>query len=312
MSSRLTFDRSSFRTTSSCLLFALLLSGGVLTAEPAVSGADKPKEDAENSGAPDVSYALDEFLDRCLAQPNHGSTAGQIECINRARQGWDGEMNHDYRRLADHLGPKARVSLRNAQRRWLQYRDADQPLIDSVYRLTRGTMFAPLHAYSRLRLVRERSLILKSYFTALTNPTARQAIPRAGQVKENLENSGNLEVDYPADDFLDDCFDQHAGPTERVSCLEEGWGRWDEAMNDTYLKLNQRLPSKSRLAEAQRAWLVFRDAENLLIDSIYETLPSQEYQYRTLRAYWRLRLIRERALLLKKYLALASSAEATN
>jgi uncharacterized protein YecT (DUF1311 family) len=309
MRSRLTFSRSSFRARAACLLFALLLSAAALTANSTVSGADKPKEDAENSGAPDVSYPLDEFLDRCLAQPNHASTAGQVQCTNRARQRWDGEMNHDYRRLADRLPPKARVSLRNAQRRWLEYRDADQPLIDAVYKLTRGTMFVPMHAYSRLRLVRERSLVLKTYFTVLTNPAARLVLPQVGQEKEGPENSGSLEVDYPIDDFLADCLSQHAAPNEQTSCLEEALGKWDEAMNAAYQKLTERLPSKTALVEAQRAWLVFRDAEYRLIDSISETLRSERYQ--SLRAYWRLRLTRERALLLKKYLALANSAEAT-
>ena len=281
-----------------------------MTANSAVSGADKPKENAENSGAPDVIYPLDEFLDRCLEQPNHGSTASQVECTNQASQRWDDEMNQDYRRLADHLGPQTQVSLRDAQRRWLQYRDADQLLIDAVYELTKGTMFAPMQAYSHLRLVRERSLMLKSYFTVLTNPKARKDLPRAGKEKEDPENSGSLEVDYPTDDSLDHCIDQHATPSEQASCVEEALDRWDEAMNAVYQKLTERLPSKSTLVEAQRSWLVFRDAEYLLIDSIYETLPSQEYQ--SLQAYWRLRLTRERALLLKRYLSLADSEEATN
>jgi uncharacterized protein YecT (DUF1311 family) len=304
MSYRLTLKRPSFQTTGSCLLFALLLSATPLTANSAVSGADKPKENAETSGLPNVIYPLDEFLDRCLAQPNHGSTASQVECTNQARQRWDDEMNQDYRRLADHLGLKAQALLRDAQRRWLQYRDADQLLIDAVYELTKGTMFAPMQAYSHLRLVRERSLMLKSYYAVLTNPKARKDLPRAGKEKEDPENSGSSEVDYPTDDFLDHCIDQHATPSEQVSCVEEALGRWDEAMNAVYQKLTERLPSKSTLVEAQRNWLLFRDAEYLLIDSIYETLPSQEYWL--LHAYWRLRLTRERALLLKKYLALAS------
>jgi len=310
MSSRLTFNRSSFQRTGSCLLFALLLSAAALTANSSVSGADKPKENAENSGAPDVSYPLDEFLDRCLAQPDHGSTASQVECTNQARQRWDDEMNQVYRRLADYVGLKTLASLRDAQRRWLQYRDADQLLIDAVYELTKGTMFAPMQAYSHLRLVRERSLMLKSYFTALTNPKARKDLPRAGKEKEDPENSGSSEVNYPTDDSLDHCIDQHATPSEQASCVEEALDRWDEAMNAVYQKLTERLPSKSTLVEAQRTWLVFRDAEYLLIDSIYEALPSQEYQ--SLHAYWRLRLTRERALLLKRYLTLADSEEATN
>jgi uncharacterized protein YecT (DUF1311 family) len=198
--------------------------------------------------------------------------------------------------------------LRHAQRRWLQYRDADLLLIDAVYELTKGTMYAPMQAYSHLRLVRERSLVLKSYFTVLTNPKASKELPRSGKEKEDPENSGSSEVDYPVDDSLDQCIDQHTTPSEQTSCLEEGLGSWDEAMNADYKKLTERLPSKSALVEAQRTWLAFRDAEYLLLDSIYETLPSQEYQF--VHAYWRLRLTRERALLLKKYLALASSEEA--
>jgi uncharacterized protein YecT (DUF1311 family) len=310
MNLRLTLNQSSFQTTGQCLLFGLLLLTATLTANSNVPGAGKPKENAENSGAPDVSYPLDEFLDQCLAQPNHGSTAGQVECTNQARQRWDDEMNQDYRQLADHLGLNTQALLRDAQRRWLHYRDADQLLIDAVYELTQGTMFAPMQAYSHLRLVRERSLMLKSYYTVLTNPKARKDLPRAAKEKEGPENSGSLEVDYPTDDSLDHCIDQHSTPSEQASCVEEALGRWDEAMNAVYQKLTERLPSKSTLVEAQRTWLAFRDAEYLLIDSIYETLPAQEYQ--PLHAYWRLRLTRERALLLKKYLALAGSEEATN
>jgi uncharacterized protein YecT (DUF1311 family) len=310
MNFRLALNLSSFQTTALCLLSGLILSAASLMANPIVSGADKPRENVENSGAPDVSYPLDEFLDRCLAEPNHGSTAGQVECTNQAKQRWDDEMNQDYRRLTDDLDPKAQALLRDAQRRWLHYRDADQLLIDAVYELTQGTMFVPMQAYSRLRLVRERSLMLKSYFTVLTNSKARRDLPRAGKAKEDPENSGNLEVDYATDDSLDHCIDQHATPSEQATCVEEALGQWDEVMNAVYQKLTELSPLKSALVDAQRTWLAFRDAEYLLIDSIYEALPAAEYQ--PLHAYWRLRLTRERALLLKKYLALAGSEETTN
>ncbi len=308
MSSWQTRNRSSFRTTSSRLLFGLLLSAAAFTANSAVSGTDKPKENAENSGAPDVVYPVDEFLDQCLTQSNHGSTAGQIECTDQAKQRWDDEMNQGYRRLADHLTPKTQASLRDAQRRWLQYRDADQLLVDAVYELTKGTMYAPMQAYSHLRPIRERSLVLKSYFTVLTNPKARQGLPLAGKEKEDPENSGSPEVDYPTDDSLNHCIEQNPTPSEQASCVEEALSRWDEAMNAVYQQLTDRLPAKSKLVEAQRTWLVFRDAEYPLIDSIYETLPSQEN--RLIRACWRLRLTRERALLIKKYLAIAGSEKA--
>jgi uncharacterized protein YecT (DUF1311 family) len=310
MSSRLPLNVSLTQATAASVWFRLLLLAAALNSISTIFGADKPKENAANSGAPDATYPLDEFLDQCLAQPNHSSTAGQVECTDEARNRWDNEMNLDYRRLTDHLLPKTQTTLRDAQRRWLQYRDADDRLIDAVYELTKGTMHAPMQAYSHLRLVRERSLMLKSYFTALTNPTAPKDLPRAGKLKEDPDNSGSAEVDYPIDDSLDNCIDQYPVPREQASCIEQALSGWDDTMNTVYQKLIERIPAKSTLVEAQRNWLAFRDTEYPLIDSIYEALRSQPYQ--ALHAYWRLRLTRDRALLLKKYLALAASETATN
>jgi len=296
--------RSSFQTIDCPLLLALLLSVAFLTANSPVFGADKPKENAENSGAPDVSYPLDEFLDQCLDQPNRGSTAGKVECMNQATVRWDQEMNQDYQELAQRLAPKGPMLLQDAQRCWLRYRDADQALIDAVYETTTGTMYAPMQAYSRLRLVRERTLTLKSYFTVLTNAKVRKDLPRAGKEREDPESSGSADVDYPLDDALDLCAERHRTPDELASCEEEILGKWDEAINAVYQKLMELLPAKSTLIDAQRAWITFRDVEYPLIESIYEQLPSEEY--RVLHAYSRLRLTRERTLLLKKYLALTS------
>src|SRR5258708_17663074 len=226
MSSWQTRNRSSFRTTSSRLLFGLLLSAAAFTANSAVSGTDKPKENAENSGAPDVVYPVDEFLDQCLTQSNHGSTAGQIECTDQAKQRWHDEMNQGYRRLADHLTPKTQASLRDAQRRWLQYRDADQLLVDAVYELTKGTMYAPMQAYSHLRPIRERSLVLKNYFTVFNNPKASQDLPLTGNVKASHDNYGSPEVDYPTDDSLRNCIKQHPTPSQHGSCVSEALIRW--------------------------------------------------------------------------------------
>jgi uncharacterized protein YecT (DUF1311 family) len=307
MSSRLTVNRRSFRTPA-YRHWLILLCATASVASSVVSALDEPKENSQNSGAPDVSYPLDDFLDRCLARKGHGSTASQVDCTDRARQRWNSELNRDYQRLADRLAPKTKTLLEDAQRRWLQYLEADRLLIDAVYELTKGTMYAPMQAYSHLRPIRERSLVLKSYFTVLTNPKVSKDLPRAGKQVEGPDNSGNSEVDYPTDDSLSQCIDQHPGPSERTSCVEAALNGWDEAMNTVYRKLTDRLAAKSTLVEAQRAWLAFRDAEYPLIDSIYETLPSPEY--RSLQAYSRLRLTRERTLLLKKYFALTSTKEA--
>ena len=100
--------------------------------------------------------------------------------------------------------------------------------------------------------------MLKSYFTALTNPKARKDLPLAGKEKEDPENSGSLEVDYPPDDSLDHCIDQHPTPSEQASCVEEALGRWDEEMNAVYQKLTERAVevharrSATRLARVPR------------------------------------------------------------
>src|SRR5258708_39386515 len=98
MSSWQTRNRSSFRTTSSRLLFGLLLSAAAFTANSAVSDTDKPKQNAENSDARDVVYPVDEFLDQCLTQSKHGSIEVQIECTVQSKQRWDNEMNKSHRR----------------------------------------------------------------------------------------------------------------------------------------------------------------------------------------------------------------------
>lgn len=304
MRSRRPLHRASCQIDACSFFLGLLLSAAALTANSPVFGIDKPKENVENSGAPDVSYPLDTTLDQCLEEPNYGSTADQVECTNQAAQQWDQEMNQDYQRLAGRLPPKAQALLQDAQRCWLRYRDADQLLIDAVYETTTGTMYAPMQAYSHLRLIRERSLVLKSYFTVLTNPNGRKALPRPGEEKEDPENSGSPDIGYAQDDALQHCVDQHQAPGGQTACLREALNQWDDAMNVVYQKLIEHLISKSTLVDAQRAWITFRNAEYPLIDSIYEKLPFEEYQ--ALHAYSRLRLTRERTLLLKKYLALVS------
>jgi uncharacterized protein YecT (DUF1311 family) len=106
-------------------------------------------------------HPIDRFYDHCIDK--NGSTAGMVECTEKAYGKWDAEMNRVYGALLKALPPKKAAVLEQSQRDWLTYRDSNQKLIDAVYAGLQGTMYVPMHAYARLRLVRERTLLLTGY-----------------------------------------------------------------------------------------------------------------------------------------------------
>jgi uncharacterized protein YecT (DUF1311 family) len=54
-----------------------------------------------------------------------GSTREMVECLARLTANWDARLNAAYGKLMKDLGAQQRDQLRNAQRLWIQYRDAN-------------------------------------------------------------------------------------------------------------------------------------------------------------------------------------------
>jgi uncharacterized protein YecT (DUF1311 family) len=108
---------------------------------------------------------IDKALERCLDK--NGSTAGSVDCIDKAYQAWDKELNRAYNELMGTLSAEAKQSLKAAQTEWIKYRDLEFKLTDSVYSSMQGTMYIPMHADHRMEIVKKRALELKGYLDLL-------------------------------------------------------------------------------------------------------------------------------------------------
>ena len=84
-------------------------------------------------------------------------------CTNGAISRWDKELNSVYANLISSLAPSEQQALREAQRQWILYRDAEFKLIDEMYKTKDGTMYIPMRAADRLEIIKTRALRLQAY-----------------------------------------------------------------------------------------------------------------------------------------------------
>ena len=71
--------------------------------------------------APAAAQMFDGEYQRC----NQGSTVSTVECVNQHARAWDKRLNTGYKALLARSDPGQREPLKQAQRAWIQYRDAN-------------------------------------------------------------------------------------------------------------------------------------------------------------------------------------------
>jgi uncharacterized protein YecT (DUF1311 family) len=108
---------------------------------------------------------IDKFYNECIERD--GSTASMSDCTRQAAKMWDAEMNKAYNKLLHLLGPTKGQAARESQRAWILFRDQELHAIADIYSLLQGTMYAPAQEYSRLRLTKERTLLLRHYVSLI-------------------------------------------------------------------------------------------------------------------------------------------------
>lgn len=107
---------------------------------------------------------IDKFKEDCVSKDY--TTAGMTNCIYEAEKKWDVELNKYYELLKGILNKEAQQALRDAQRKWIKYRDAQFIYIDKKYPEL-GTMYINMRAADRKEVVRQRALELKSEYETL-------------------------------------------------------------------------------------------------------------------------------------------------
>lgn len=111
-------------------------------------------------------HPIDKTLEACIDK--NGSTAGMVECTDKAFGEWDKELNKNYGALMSALKAKQKEALRIAQLEWIKYRDLQFKFIDSVFDTLDGTMYIPMRISSRMALIKKRALELKDYLNLVT------------------------------------------------------------------------------------------------------------------------------------------------
>jgi len=85
------------------------------------------------------------------------STPEMVECLNTQAAAWDKRLNAAYKSALDAAEGKQRDQLRTAQRRWLQYRDANC----TYYYLGEGSIARIEAADCTRRMTKARALELE-------------------------------------------------------------------------------------------------------------------------------------------------------
>jgi|GEM_PF-956360 len=86
------------------------------------------------------------------------STFGQQNAFKKGIELWDAELNTQFRALSAKLDDPGKKALREAQRAWLAFRDAEFKRIDDLYARKDGTMYRPMAIAARMELVKARAL----------------------------------------------------------------------------------------------------------------------------------------------------------
>ncbi|MCP1171766.1 lysozyme inhibitor LprI family protein [Ralstonia chuxiongensis] len=106
---------------------------------------------------------VDDALQQCLKSPRGITTAGMTECTHTAYQAYDRQMNTLYQAVMSKTDPASRQAIRNAQRAWLAYRNAQRTADNAPWRADSGSMASPDIEGLNVEAIRARIAELEYY-----------------------------------------------------------------------------------------------------------------------------------------------------
>jgi uncharacterized protein YecT (DUF1311 family) len=174
---------------------------------------------------------IDAAMRACLARSDMSSTAGQLQCMETARLGWQAAVNTAWQQLLAKVPPARRKPWEDAQTRWQASRDAQAPLLDAVFATRQGAMYQLAEADMQLQPVRDRALSLRSAVAGAATGAAAPVRPRPCTADALCEHA---------------TFD----------------------LNRYYRRLQTKMPARTLpiLVRAQRAWTAYLDAASAVTD----------------------------------------------
>jgi uncharacterized protein YecT (DUF1311 family) len=119
-------------------------------------------------GQTEKEHPIDIDMQNCLDSSENYTTKGMTDCVVRATEKWDEELNKNYQELLTLLTAEQTDKLKIAQRKWVEYRNKEIEFSNQLYYDMQGTMWIPVAAQTKLDLTRKRTIELESYMANLT------------------------------------------------------------------------------------------------------------------------------------------------
>ncbi len=123
----------------------------------ALTGDEAPLGDA----APRLEDCIGAAANICMEQPDGYTTVGMSACMARETAWWDEKLNADYAELRDTLDAEAFSALREAQRAWIGFREAECNFHYSYWR--DGTIRSTFFSSCMLDLTARRAIGLETF-----------------------------------------------------------------------------------------------------------------------------------------------------
>lgn len=121
-----------------------------LSAAPSVARAEAARADP-----------IDTTMQNCLARADRSTTAGQVQCIDTARDAWQAAIDAALRSISANAPADDQRGWEASQRKWLAWRKEEVPLVHAVFDTTKGGAYSITQANVLLQSVRDRALAVR-------------------------------------------------------------------------------------------------------------------------------------------------------
>lgn len=104
---------------------------------------------------------IDTAMQNCLARADRSTTAGQVQCIDAARDAWQAAIDAALHAISVSAPDDDRRGWEASQRKWLAWRKEEVQLVQSVFNTTKGSAYSITQANVLLQSVRDRALAVR-------------------------------------------------------------------------------------------------------------------------------------------------------
>jgi len=86
------------------------------------------------------------------------TTAGMCKCNNDALDRWDKFLNDTYKKLSTQLNAQQKKQLVEAEKAWINFKEKEIALINSIYAEADGSMWIPIRINNMMEITRQRAI----------------------------------------------------------------------------------------------------------------------------------------------------------